>query len=84
MIPETKEKKSIDIYECKKFPTEWNFKKTLISKISAVDPTILKYNEKYWLFCNIAENDNYSNDDEFSYDNIYLDFSPLKFLRNWL
>lgn len=79
MIPETKEKKSIDIYECKKFPTEWNFKKTLISKISAVDPTILKYNEKYWLFCNIAENDNYSNDDE-----LHIFYSDNLLGDNWI
>ena len=64
MIPETKQNKKIDLYKCIDFPTKWEFKKTLIDNIEAVDTTILLKDNIYWLFTNIAVNKGASNLEE--------------------
>jgi hypothetical protein len=53
MCPETAEKKEIRLYECESFPLKWKFKKTLMPNISAVDTTIFKKDDRWWLFTNI-------------------------------
>ncbi|WKK66839.1 glucosamine inositolphosphorylceramide transferase family protein [Lutimonas zeaxanthinifaciens] len=55
MIPESSEKNRIEIYHCTDFPLEWKLKKVLFKEIKAVDTTIFKHNNVYWLFCNISE-----------------------------
>ena len=64
MIPESKENKTIDLYYAKNFPYEWEFKKTLIEDIAAVDATILFHKEKYWIFANVVSNEGASSLDE--------------------
>ncbi|MAJ85786.1 MAG: hypothetical protein CL687_02860 [Candidatus Pelagibacter sp.] len=56
MCPETKEKKEIRIYKCKKFPNEWAYFKTLINKINAVDTIIFEKNNIWWLITNTDKN----------------------------
>jgi hypothetical protein len=51
LIPETAANNSVDIYECIEFPYNWRFKQTLMKGIQALDSTILKHDNKYWLFC---------------------------------
>ena len=50
MIPETGEANSVDLYECTHFPYEWKKKKTLLSNIQAVDSTLLKTEQGWYLF----------------------------------
>lgn len=50
MIPETHENNKIDLYVCDDFPNIWKFHSTLIDTISAVDSTILKHNNTWYLF----------------------------------
>ena len=64
MIPETKANQSIELYKCVNFPFEWRFEKILIDNIQAVDSTILRHDDKYWLFCNVVENEGISSHDE--------------------
>lgn len=64
MIPETSHNNSIDLYKCVKFPTKWKLIKVLNDNILASDSTLLKYNEKYWLFTNYREQKGVSNNDE--------------------
>jgi len=52
MCPETHEKKEIRIYKCLEFPNKWEFHKTLMRDVSAVDTNIFEYNGKWWLFTN--------------------------------
>ena len=52
MIPESYENNSIDLFECTSFPYEWQKKQTLIDNIEAVDSTLLKTNEVWYLFTN--------------------------------
>lgn len=55
MIPETKENNKIEIYHCTNFPDKWEYVKTLIDNVQAVDATLLKAKGKWWLFTNIKE-----------------------------
>lgn len=52
MIPESGDNQTIDLYECTSFPTEWKKKQTLIENIQAVDTTLLKKDESWYLFTN--------------------------------
>jgi hypothetical protein len=54
LVPESVENQTIDLYECVEFPTKWQFKKTLMEGVLAVDSTLLRYQEKWWLFTGIA------------------------------
>ena len=57
MVPESRENKTIDIYECAEFPYKWSFKQSLMKNVSAVDSTIIYYSNKWWLFTAMAENE---------------------------
>ena len=54
MIPESSQKRTIDLYKCEKFPLKWKFEKTLMKNVTAVDNTIFYFNKKWWLFSVIA------------------------------
>ena len=69
MIPETMEANSIRLYKAIDFPKKWEFKKTLISNVSAVDATTLFYKNKVWLFTNIAK------DGASDWEELYLFYS---------
>jgi hypothetical protein len=47
-VPENADENEVVLYRLEE---EWKKVKTLISSFSAVDPTIISYNNKYWLFC---------------------------------
>ncbi len=55
MMPETAGNRSIELYRCDHFPDRWEFVKTLIKEIYAVDATLLQHENKYWLFANVKE-----------------------------
>jgi hypothetical protein len=55
MIPETEQNRTIELYKCVEFPNKWELEKTLFRDLKAVDSTIFKYNDKYWLFTNLTE-----------------------------
>ena len=65
MIPETASEKSVMLFKCTNFPHEWSFEKNLLSNITCVDPTLLNYNNKWWLFVGTSANQ-FSNVDELS------------------
>jgi len=64
MIPESSSIRKIDLYTTLEFPYQWTHVKTLFNDISAVDSTIIRYRNKYWLFTNIRANRNCSSSDE--------------------
>lgn len=53
MIPETGENYAIEVYRCTRFPDQWEFEKTLIANVYAVDATLVQTHGKWWLFANI-------------------------------
>lgn len=50
-VPETAEAKEASIYQLNKSSKEWKKVKTLIKDFHAVDSTIVKYGDYWWLFC---------------------------------
>ncbi len=55
LIPETASQRTVELYRCAHFPDRWEFVKTLMTDIYAVDATLLEYESKYWLFANVKE-----------------------------
>jgi hypothetical protein len=53
MIPESSAAGDIRIYECIKFPMEWEFRGVILRNVSASDSIVLKHNDLWWLFTNI-------------------------------
>lgn len=51
MIPESCGNRQVDIYRIDPTTDKAIFLKTIIEDIAAVDSTLLKFNEKWWLFC---------------------------------
>lgn len=78
MIPETAQNKTIELYKCIEFPNKWEFCENLMEDVSAVDSTIIKKDNKYWLFCNIKENKGAS-----SLDELFLFSADTLFNQNW-
>jgi len=74
MVPESSKNKTVDIYECMQFPEKWELRKTILKNIHAVDPTILNYHGKWWLFANVKENAGASDRDELF---LYYSNNPL-------
>jgi hypothetical protein len=50
MIPESQENKSIRLYKADPFPLRWSFVTTLVAGKSYVDPSVVRFREKWWLF----------------------------------
>jgi hypothetical protein len=64
MIPESRENKTIELYESTCFPDKWEFVMNLMENIDAVDATIHVKDNKFWLFANICEYEGSSVSDE--------------------
>jgi len=54
MIPETAQNRAIEVYRCTRFPDQWEFHKTLIPDVQAVDTTLFEHSTRWWVFVNIA------------------------------
>ncbi len=79
MIPETASNKTIELYKCIDFPLRWELSKVLMDNVHAVDSTIIKKDNKYWLFCNIKENEGAS-----SWDELFLFYSDSLITNKWV
>jgi hypothetical protein len=78
MIPETHLAKSINLYQCTNFPTEWKHRATLMDSVNAVDSTMLFHKNKWWLFTNISEPEG-----TFIYNELFLFYSDNLLSHNW-
>ena len=78
MIPETRTTKSINLYQCTDFPTQWKHHATLMDSVNAVDSTILFHKNTWWLFTNLAEPKGTSQHDE-----LFLFYSDNLLSQNW-
>tara|TARA_B110000967_G_C18901733_1_gene576025 strand:- start:5455 stop:6915 length:1461 start_codon:yes stop_codon:yes gene_type:complete len=78
MIPETAHNNDIQLCEAVSFPFKWEFKQKLIDNIKASDTTLLKKNNKWWLFTSIKrfEKGTYDND-------LFVFYSDNLFSSNW-
>jgi hypothetical protein len=55
MIPESSEKRTIELYQSIDFPYQWQYVMTLMKDVKAVDTTVTFMNGKWWMFTAIAE-----------------------------
>jgi hypothetical protein len=78
MLPETKKSRSIEIYKSIEFPNKWKLERVIMDNVVAVDPTILKFENKYWLFVNKTQNEGAS-----AHDELYIYYSESLLSNNW-
>lgn len=78
MIPETKSINEIRLY--KFIHSTFEYQRTLIHNIDAVDATLCYYNGKYWLFCAVASHPRTMANELHIYysDNLFDNFVPHK------
>ena len=50
MIPETSEKRTVELYRATEFPLRWQLEKVLFRDVAAVDTTVLAHRGRLWLF----------------------------------
>jgi hypothetical protein len=48
-VPETYEARKVDLYRAKTFPLEWEKIPTLVDNFAGVDPTVFRYEDRWWL-----------------------------------
>ena len=76
-IPETSEAREVTIYKLNKQTNEWGKVKTIIRDFPAVDSTIVRHGEYWWLFCTKASSSLQSQNNELHV------FYSLDLLGNW-
>jgi hypothetical protein len=54
MIPETAQNRAIEVFRCVQFPSKWEYHKTLMPAVQAVDATLFQHMGRWWMFVNIA------------------------------
>jgi hypothetical protein len=78
MVPESKGNRTIELYKCTAFPFKWEFQKNLMEDCWAVDPTLIQWQGKWWMFVSQVETEGASLWDELF---LYCSDSPLS--DNW-
>lgn len=57
LIPESYETQSIRLYRATRFPDEWELESILVEGREYVDPSILRFDDHWWLFAADTRND---------------------------
>ncbi len=78
MVPETSEARTIELWEAVAFPYEWKHVMNLMTDVSAVDSTLVQRDGRWWLYCNMKENEGSSANDE-----LFLFYSPDLLSDQW-
>jgi hypothetical protein len=55
MIPETAQNRTVEVYRCEAFPHRWRLHQVLLDNVNAVDATLWRGEDRWWMFVNIAE-----------------------------
>jgi hypothetical protein len=58
MLPESRQERSVRLYQAVDFPAKWQLVKTLIQGKKFADPTLVRYHDLFWLF--VADTSNNS------------------------
>jgi hypothetical protein len=51
LVPESARAREVALFKCKHFPDVWTKAGVLIKNFGAVDSTIVRYQDRWWLFC---------------------------------
>ena len=65
MLPETSENRTLELWRATSFPWRWELEKVLMRDVVAVDPTLLEYGGRLWLFANQSETGGAAHDELF-------------------
>jgi hypothetical protein len=64
LIPESAANRTVDLYRCKRFPAQWEHVHRLFERIRAVDATLHQDGDTWWLFMNMAlDQETHAHDD---------------------
>ncbi|MBK9924827.1 MAG: hypothetical protein IPP66_05985 [Anaerolineales bacterium] len=77
MIPETAQNRAIEAYRCVRFPDQWEFHKTLMPDVRAMDTTLLEHAMRWWMFVNIAH------EGGSTWDELHVFYSDDPLTNNW-
>ncbi|MGD2115438.1 MAG: hypothetical protein PVG07_10320 [Acidobacteriota bacterium] len=55
MVPESAEAGRIELLRCRSFPGEWEPEAVLLDGVRAVDATLHREGDRWWMFANLAE-----------------------------
>ncbi|MEM6985378.1 MAG: hypothetical protein AAF499_02465 [Pseudomonadota bacterium] len=57
MMPESGEDKSLQVYRCASWPTEWVWQENVLEGKAVFDGTLLEHNGRWWLFATVQRLD---------------------------
>jgi hypothetical protein len=78
MAPESRGNRTVELYKCTTFPYEWEFQKNLMKDCQAVDPTLIHWQGKWWMFVNQIETEGAS-----LWDELFLYYSDSPLSDSW-
>jgi hypothetical protein len=74
MIPETSDNKTVELYRCVSFPSEWELQKVLLESDNPTDATLTEIDGVWWMFVSIGASGVSKNWDEL---HLFYSGSPL-------
>lgn len=77
MMPETAQNRTIEIFRCTRFPDRWEFHKTIMQDVHAVDATLIEHAMRWWMFVNMAGKNGST------WDELHLYYSDDPISTNW-
>ncbi|MDX1378837.1 MAG: hypothetical protein R3307_08315, partial [Anaerolineales bacterium] len=77
MIPETAQNRAIEVFRCVQFPDKWEFHKTIMPNVQAVDATLFQHSMRWWMLVNIAH------EGGSTWDELHLFYSDDPLSTNW-
>lgn len=78
MVPESHQNKTIELWRCISFPDKWEFVMNLMEDVFAIDSTLIFYDNKWWIFTTIIENENFK-----AWDELFIFYSTELFSNTW-
>jgi hypothetical protein len=78
MIPETAERKTVELYRARKFPDDWQLVAILLEGVQAYDATLIEHDGRWWMFASVTETDGASSTDE-----LFVFFADSPLSTNW-
>ena len=67
MVPETRGRRTVELWRATRFPDDWTLDRVLLSDVSATDATLVRHDGRLWLFVAIAVDGNRATDELFLY-----------------
>ena len=63
MLPETGSNRQVELYRAQSFPFDWVLERVIVDNVELYDPTILNYQDRWWIFGAIVHKDGSDRDE---------------------